>query len=108
VHGAWQGASTWDPVVERLRSAGHRVFTPTLTGCGERAHLLTPEVDLNLHIADVLELLRFENLRDVVLVGHSYGGMVVAGVIERASEPSRRWPGRYWRNGRGIPPPYRH
>jgi pimeloyl-ACP methyl ester carboxylesterase len=69
-----------------LRGAGHDVYTPTLTGLGERAHLLDPRVDLDLHIRDVTAVLHYEDLRDVVLVGHSYGGMVVTGAADRAAE----------------------
>jgi len=86
VHGAWQGASTWEATVDRLRARGHRVFTPTLTGLGDRSHQLTPEVDLETHIKDVLTCLTYDDLRDVVLVGHSYGGMVITGVADRAAE----------------------
>jgi pimeloyl-ACP methyl ester carboxylesterase len=69
-----------------MRSAGHRLVTPTLTGLGERAHLATPDVDLDTHIQDVLGVLSYEDLRDVVLIGHSYGGMVATGVADRARE----------------------
>jgi pimeloyl-ACP methyl ester carboxylesterase len=86
VHGAWQGASTWEALVDRLRARGHRVHTPTLTGLGERSHQLTPEVDLEGHIKDVLTCLTYEDLRLVILVGHSYGGMVMTGVTERAAD----------------------
>lgn len=86
VHGAWQGASTWDAVVDRLRARDHRVHTPTLTGLGERSHQLTPDVDLETHIEDVLTCLSYEDLRSVILAGHSYGGMVITGVTERATE----------------------
>jgi pimeloyl-ACP methyl ester carboxylesterase len=87
VHGAWSGGWSWRRVKERLEGRGFRVFTPTLTGVGERAHLATPEVDLDLHIEDVVAVLEYEGLDDVLLVGHSYGGMVVTGVADR-------WPGR--------------
>jgi pimeloyl-ACP methyl ester carboxylesterase len=76
-------------VADRLKSEGHRVFAPTLTGLGERAHLLTREVNLDTHIADVVGLLDAEELEDVVLVGHSYGGIVITGVAAR--EKSRLW-----------------
>ena len=89
VHGAWHGGWCWRRVADRLKSEGHRVFTPTLTGLGERAHLLTREVDLDTHIADVVGLLVAEELEDVVLVGHSYGGIVITGVAAR--EKSRLW-----------------
>jgi pimeloyl-ACP methyl ester carboxylesterase len=82
VHGAWGGGWHWRRVADRLRSRGHSVFTPTLTGLGERAHQLHAGVDLSLHIADVLGVLRYESLDDIVLVGHSYGGFVISGVAE--------------------------
>jgi pimeloyl-ACP methyl ester carboxylesterase len=68
-----------------LRAAGHVVFAPTLTGLGERAHLLTPEIDLDTHIEDVVAVLEYEDLTNVVLVGHSYAGMVIAGVAKKAA-----------------------
>lgn len=86
VHGAWHGGWCWARVADRLRAAGHRVFTPTLTGLGERSHLLTRAVDLDTHIADVIAAIEAEELRDVVLVGHSYAGAVTAGVADRARE----------------------
>src|SRR5207344_1939018 len=70
VHGAWHGGWCWRRVADRLGGRGHRVFTPTLTGLGERAHLLHSKVDLSLHIADVLGVIKNEQLKDVVLVGH--------------------------------------
>ena len=82
VHGAWGGGWHWRRVADRLRSRGHAVFAPTLTGLGERAHQLHPGIDLSLHIADVLGVLRYESLDDIVLVGHSYGGFVISGVAE--------------------------
>jgi pimeloyl-ACP methyl ester carboxylesterase len=85
VHGAWLGGWCWKKVIPRLRAAGHDVFAPTLTGLGERAHLLRPEVDLQTHIEDIVALLEYEDLTNVVLVGHSYAGMVVAGVAQRAA-----------------------
>jgi pimeloyl-ACP methyl ester carboxylesterase len=86
VHGAWSGGWSWRRVKERLEGRGFRVFTPTLTGVGERAHLARPEVDLELHIQDVAAVLEYEGLGDVLLVGHSYGGMVVTGVADRSPE----------------------
>lgn len=84
VHGALQGGWCWGRVAPLLRARGHEVFTPTLTGLGERAHLLRPEIDLDTHVRDILGVLDYEGLREVVLVGHSYGGMVVEGVAQRA------------------------
>lgn len=86
VHGAWQGASTWDLVVPKLLNAGHQVYAPTLTGLGAHGHHLTPEVNLDMHIRDVLGVINFERLQDVTLVGHSYAGMIITGVAERAKD----------------------
>jgi len=85
VHGAWLGGWCWKKVIPRLRAAGHEVFAPTLTGLGERSHLLTPGVDLETHIEDIVAVLEYEDLTNVVLVGHSYAGMVIAGVAQRAA-----------------------
>lgn len=86
VHGGAHGGWCYRDVARRLRAAGHDVFTPTLTGLGERAHLLSPEVDLDTHITDVVAVLHYEDLRDVILVGHSYGGMVITGAADRAAD----------------------
>lgn len=86
VHGGGHGGWCWQPVARILRAGGHDVYTPTLTGLGEREHLLSPAVDLGMHITDVVKVLQFEDLHDVILVGHSYGGMVVTGVADRVPE----------------------
>jgi pimeloyl-ACP methyl ester carboxylesterase len=86
VHGAWDGAWFWRPAARLLQAAGHEVFTTTLTGSGERAHLANPGVGLLTHVEDVINVLRYEDLHEVVLVGHSYGGMVITGVAERVPE----------------------
>jgi len=86
VHGAWHGSWCWTRVRRALRALGHDVFTPTLTGVGERAHLLSRAVNLETHIDDVVNLIRWEGLSNVVLCGHSYGGAVVAGVADRVPE----------------------
>jgi pimeloyl-ACP methyl ester carboxylesterase len=86
VHGGWHGGWCWRQVAALLRAAGHEVYAPTLTGLGERAHLLGPRIDLALHVRDVLGLLAYEELQDVILVGHSYGGMVITGVADRAGD----------------------
>ena len=86
VHGAWHGGWCWRRVALALRAAGEEVFTPTLTGLGERSHLLTPEVGLDTHIRDVAAVLHYEDLREVVLVGHSYAGAVITGVAEVAKD----------------------
>lgn len=86
VHGAWHGGWCWRDVRRVLEEHGHTVFTPTLTGLGERSHLLSPDINLETHIADVLNLLVWEELNDVILVGHSYGGMVITGVADQAKD----------------------
>ncbi|TVT26150.1 alpha/beta hydrolase [Amycolatopsis rhizosphaerae] len=86
VHGAWHSGQSWDRVVPLLESAGHRVLAPSLTGYGDKAHLLGPEVGLGTHIDDVAGLIEGERLNDVVLVGHSYAGMVISGVAHRVPE----------------------
>lgn len=85
-HGAWSAAWAWKKVRPLLRAAGHEIFTPTYTGLGERAHQVARSINLETHIGDVLAVLECEDLRDVVLVGHSYGGMVATGVADRAAE----------------------
>jgi pimeloyl-ACP methyl ester carboxylesterase len=89
VHGAWHGGWAWRRVADRLRARGHIVFTPTLTGLGERAHLLHPRIDASLHIADVLSAIKYERLDDIVLVGHSYGGCVISGIVEAMPDTIR-------------------
>ena len=86
VHGAFHGGWCWRRVADRLVAAGHRVYAPTLTGLGERAHLLAASVDLETHIRDVTGVLESEELTDVVLVGHSYGGIPIAGAADRMRE----------------------
>jgi pimeloyl-ACP methyl ester carboxylesterase len=86
VHGAWTGGWIWQRVRPILYRAGHEVFTPTLTGLGERAHLAEHEIDLDTHIEDIFRVLEYEHLREVVLVGHGYGGMVVSGVADHVPE----------------------
>jgi pimeloyl-ACP methyl ester carboxylesterase len=85
VHGGWHGGWCWRFVAAALRRAGHDVYTPSLTGLGDRAHLARPGIDLELHVQDVVALLEMEDLREVVLVGHSYGGMVVTGAADRCT-----------------------
>jgi len=89
VHGAWSGGWCYYKVAEQLRAKGHRVFSPTLTGQGERSHLVGVAINLSLHINDVLNVFHYEELTDVVLAGHSYGGMVVTGVADRIPEKIR-------------------
>lgn len=85
VHGGGHGGWCYQKVARRLRVLAHEVHAPTLSGLGERSHLLRPDIDLDFHIRDVVALLEFEDLRDVILVGHSYGGMVITGVADRAA-----------------------
>lgn len=85
VHGAWHGGWCWVRVARLLSEAGHIVYTPSLTGLGDRAHLARPEVDLALHVQDVVGLLEMEESERVILVGSSYGGMVITGVAELAA-----------------------
>ena len=80
VHGAWGGSYYFAPLVAALRQAGHEVFTPSLTGLGERAHLAHGGITLTDHINDVVGVIDCEQLSDIILVGHSYGGMVITGV----------------------------
>ena len=89
-HGAWSAAWAWKKMRPLLQARGHDLHIPTYTGLGERAHLASREIGLQTHIADVLGTLEFEDLRDVVLVGHSYGGMVATGVADRARARLRR------------------
>jgi pimeloyl-ACP methyl ester carboxylesterase len=116
VHGGWHGGWCWREVAPLLRQAGHTVPAPTLTGLGERAHLLASGVDLDLHARDIVNVLEYEGLADVVLVGHSHGDMVVSAVAGRAigrlarlvypyqrpssaSSSTRDWRLAWWRTG---------
>lgn len=85
-HGAWSAGWAWKKMHPLMQSAGHRLVTPSYTGLGERAHLANPSIDLEAHIQDVLAVLKYEDLRDIVLLGHSYGGMVATGIADRARE----------------------
>ncbi len=82
VHGAWHGSWCWARVRHGLAAEGHQVFTPTLTGVGERSHLLSRDIDLQVHVDDVVNLLRWEELDNVILCGHSYGGCVISGAAD--------------------------
>ncbi len=86
IHGAYHGGWCWRPIAEPLRREGHRVFTPSLTGLGDRSHLLSEAVDLDTHIADVVNLIETEELADVVMVEHSYGGMPITGAADALAE----------------------
>jgi pimeloyl-ACP methyl ester carboxylesterase len=89
VHGAWGGSWCWKRIRRALQARGHEVFTPTLSGVGERSHLLSKQVDLQTHIADVVNLFRWEELSDVILCGHSYGGCVVTGAADQVADRIR-------------------
>ncbi|HEY2136690.1 MAG TPA: alpha/beta hydrolase, partial [Xanthobacteraceae bacterium] len=82
----WGGGWQWSAVAGLLRAAGHRVFTPTLTGLGERQHLVTPATGLDTHVDDIANVIAWESLQDIVLAGTSYGGLVISGVADRAPE----------------------
>jgi pimeloyl-ACP methyl ester carboxylesterase len=82
VHGAWHGGWCWERVADLLRRDGHRVYTPTLTGLAERAHLMSHDITLDTHIGDVVAVFRQENLENAILVAHSFGGWVVSGAVE--------------------------
>jgi pimeloyl-ACP methyl ester carboxylesterase len=86
VHGAWGGSYGFKYVRGPLRAAGHEVFTPSLTGIGERVHLASPQVNLTTHVTDVVNTILYEDLTDIVLLGYSYGGMVVTGALEHVAD----------------------
>lgn len=86
VHGGAHGGWCFQPLARVLRDQGHEVYAPTLTGLGERAHLFRSDVDLDCHINDIVAVLHYEDLRDAILVGHSYGGAVITGAADRAPE----------------------
>jgi pimeloyl-ACP methyl ester carboxylesterase len=85
-HGAWSAGWAWKKMHPLMRAAGHELITPTYTGIGERIHLANPEIDLDTHITDVVNVLDYEELENVILIGHSYGGMVATGIADRARE----------------------
>ena len=89
-HGAWSAGWAWKKMHPLMQAAGHRLVTPSYTGLGDRAHLVTTSIDLNSHIEDMLAVIKYEDLRDIVLVGHSYGGMVATGVADRARDKVRQ------------------
>jgi pimeloyl-ACP methyl ester carboxylesterase len=86
VAGGGYGGFIWKKVASRLRARRHEVFTPTLTGLGERVHLASPQIDLDTHLQDILGVFEYEDLHDVILVGHSYGGMVITGVAQQVPQ----------------------
>ena len=83
IHGMWHGGWCWQKVVPFLRRAGHEVYTPTLTGLGERVHLHDHTIDLDTHLQDVVNVVEYENLQDVILVGHSFGGSLAPAIAEK-------------------------
>jgi pimeloyl-ACP methyl ester carboxylesterase len=85
-HGAWSGGWSWKKMHPLMQDAGVRLVVPTYTGLGDREHLANPAIDLETHIQDVLSVIKFEDLNDIVLLGHSYGGMVATGVADRARD----------------------
>lgn len=90
VHGTWHGGWLWRDVKQLMEAAGHRVFTPTCTGCGEREHLSAPDVGLETHIQDIIAVIETEELEDVILVGHSFAGVTITGVADRMRERIKR------------------
>jgi pimeloyl-ACP methyl ester carboxylesterase len=89
VHGAWGGSWAFKEVAEYLEKEGHKVVRPVLTGLGERNHLANSNIDLSVHITDVVNTILWEDLHDVILVGHSYGGMVITGVADQVHNRNR-------------------
>jgi len=85
-HGAWSAGWAWKKMHPLMQAAGHRLVTPSYTGLGDRVHLANPSIDLETHIEDVLNVIQYEDLRDIVLLGHSYGGMVATGVADRVRD----------------------
>jgi pimeloyl-ACP methyl ester carboxylesterase len=90
VHGSSHGGWCWKKVTPLLSKDNHEVYTPTLTGLGERSHLVSRDIGLDTHILDIIQVLEYENLNEVMLVGHSYGGLVIGGVAEKVPERIRR------------------
>lgn len=90
VHGAWHGGWCWQSVARILRAHGHQVYTPTLSGLGERAHLMSDAIDLGVFIQDVVNVLEYEDLTNVILVGHSFGGLPITGAADRAPQRIRQ------------------
>ena len=86
VHGAWHGGWCWRRVADLLEKQGHKVFTPTLTGVGERSHLMNKDINLDTHITDIVNVIKWENLNDICLVVHSYGGWPGSGALEQIGD----------------------
>lgn len=90
IHGSCHGGWCWKKLTPLLGKIGHKVYTPTLTGLGERSHLVNRDIELDTHILDIIQMLEYEDLNDVILVGHSYGGLVIGGVTEKVPQRVRR------------------
>ena len=90
VHGTWLGGWSWQFVRRILQRAGHDVYAPSLSGCGDRAHMMNPDIGLDTHIQDIVNIIDFESLDNVILVGHSFAGMVITGVADARREKIRR------------------
>src|SRR5436309_5946121 len=90
VHGAWHGGWCWAKIAATLRSRGHTVLTPTQTGLGERSHLLSKSITMDTFVEDIVNVLKFEDLKDVTLVGHSFGGPPITGAADRVPERIRQ------------------
>ncbi|MEY2927026.1 MAG: hypothetical protein RL367_1503 [Pseudomonadota bacterium] len=86
VHGAWGGSASWFGIAKQLTAKGHDVHLAALTGLGERAHLLTPAISLTTHVTDVVAMIDYRGLNDIILVGHSYGGMVITATAAKRSD----------------------
>ncbi|HET6838941.1 MAG TPA: alpha/beta fold hydrolase [Bradyrhizobium sp.] len=89
VHGAWHGGWCWSRVADRLRASGHQVFTPTQTGLGERKHLLSKDITLDVFVKDIVNVIEAEELSNVILVGHSFGGLAISGVADAMPDKIR-------------------
>lgn len=89
VHGTWHGGWMWRDVKQILNKRGYEVYTPTCTGCGEREHLSSPDVGLETHIQDIVNVIRFEELDNIVLVGNAYAGLTITGVADRLKDKIR-------------------
>lgn len=89
VHGSWHGGWCWKKLAPLLRAAGHEVYTPTLSGLGDRSHILNRRIDLETHVTDIVNLMQFEDMKDCILVGHSMGGVVIAGAADRSPDRIR-------------------
>jgi len=90
VHGSFHGGWVWKDVAATLRNAGHTVHTPTLTGIGDRSHLISPNIGISVNVTDIVNYLEYNDLQDVILVGHSYGGLVISGVAEACADRLKR------------------